>query len=813
MNLTIKAKFTLSIIIVGAFAAILIGAQSYISGEAAIRQSTFDRLDAVRAAKVSQIESLISRIENQVLTLAKNAFVVDTTEQLSDALLDEETLEGFDKAHNEEVSRFYQDEFIKTYNERSKTQQSAATFIPSDLITNFFQYHYMVKNPNPLGKKKLADRSPSDTSIYNSIHANVHPVLKDYMEKFAYDDIYLIEARKGYVVYSVNKDVEYGTSLTTGPHRDSGLASAFRSAVKIKNNQEYMQDFSAYAPAYGAAAGFIATPIRNGTRLVGVLAFRFPSQVIDSVMTSNKEWAKAGLGKTGETYIIAQDKTFRSNARQLLENKAAYLKNLETHNVSDDVRTKVDAYTSNILFQGIDTEAARAAAAGKSGNGILKNYFGKEVLAAYFPLNIHGFKWSVIAEIEAEEAFASTSELLKKIVYWSIGLVIAVLFFALYLGKQLTSPLLVAVDKLQLLSDAVAKGVGDLTTRFDASNADEIGQLNKAFNVFLETVEQMVNNVKNSAMKLAASSEEVATVVTTLASGAEQVASQSTDVASATEQMSNNINNIATAVEEMSANTNSVSGEAERMSTDMDTVTSGMKEMEIATQEISSNAGSANDISSEAIKQAVEASQIMSELGNAANEIGKVTDIIKQIAEKTNLLALNATIEAASAGEAGKGFAVVASEIKELATQSSNSAEVIASQISGIQDNATKAIGTIETVSEVIDKINKSINEITRSVGTQTQTAVGVSATVGGAHKGARNIAHAVAEIASGANDMSKNAGEAAKGVRNVSSNIQEVNKSANSSSSGIQEIDTSIKELSRLAGDLNKLVEGYKTA
>jgi methyl-accepting chemotaxis protein len=201
----------------------------------------------------------------------------------------------------------------------------------------------------------------------------------------------------------------------------------------------------------------------------------------------------------------------------------------------------------------------------------------------------------------------------------------------------------------------------------------------------------------------------------------------------------------------------------------------------------------------------------MKALSSAAKEIGQVTSMIKRIAEQTNLLALNATIEAASAGDAGKGFAVVANEIKELARQSAQAAEDIARRIEGVQLNTEEAAKANDAITDIINKINKSSLQISKSVHQQTTAAAEVSANIQQAKIGVNNIASAMTEIARGSNDVSRSAIETAKGVNEVSANVQAVSQSVNDSSIGIQVVNASANELAKMAAQIQEMAGRFK--
>ena len=108
---------------------------------------------------------------------------------------------------------------------------------------------------------------------------------------------------------------------------NSGLGEAFRKANKLSNNNDVvLTDFSPYAPSYEAPASFIASPIFDGNKKLGVLIFQMPVDVLNGIMTNQGDWQKVGLGATGETYLVGSDMKMRSQSRGLIEDANTYLK-------------------------------------------------------------------------------------------------------------------------------------------------------------------------------------------------------------------------------------------------------------------------------------------------------------------------------------------------------------------------------------------------------------------------------------------------------------------------------------------------------
>jgi len=433
-------------------------------------------------------------------------------------------------------------------------------------------------------------------------------------------------------------------------------------------------------------------------------------------------------------------------------------------------------------------------------------YNGKELLSFYN--EIPSFQnWIMYSSIEKKDVDNQLIGIKNSIIIVSILSIMAGIIVAFFIGRSIAKPIARVTDTLKDISE----GEGDLTHTIVINSKDEVGLLALYFNKTLEKIKNLIITIKNQTESLTSVSGELSLVSKQLASGAEETVSQSNMVASTAEQMSVNINAMASGAEQASVNANEVAGTAEQMSTNMNAVAAAIEEMSASIGQIASNAGEARNVAMVATEKSKDATSVMDKLGIAAKEIGHVTDVIKKIADKTNLLALNATIEAASAGAAGKGFAVVASEIKELANQSATSADDIARRIEGIQNGTGDAVQVISDVSDIIAKINQSVEAIAGHVGEQTKSANEIAHNVSQASIGSRRVAGAVGEVAKGANNVSRNASEAAKGANDVSNNISSVNSVAKQSAQGASQVNKSAMDLSKIAGDLKDTVSKFK--
>jgi methyl-accepting chemotaxis protein len=187
----------------------------------------------------------------------------------------------------------------------------------------------------------------------------------------------------------------------------------------------------------------------------------------------------------------------------------------------------------------------------------------------------------------------------------------------------------------------------------------------------------------------------------------------------------------------------------------------------------------------------------MDKLGNAAKSIGKVIDVINDIADQTNLLALNATIEAASAGSAGKGFAVVANEVKELAKQTAIATSEIQKQIEDMQTNTGSSIKAIEQIAAAIEEVNQLSQTIVSAVEEQSATI--------------NEIAKNFNYVNSGTMEVADNVALSAKGLSEISSTVVNVNNTVSDTTTGIKQVNQSAEELAKLSENLKKLLSQFK--
>ena len=761
-KIKLKIKLLVAFLCVGILPFACMAIIALTKAQTALQDQAFAQMESMRDVKKGQVEYYLETIKNQILTYSEDHMIVDAMGQFSiafDAFQSENNIDGSGvKGLKNQLATYYRNDFSAAYRDQNGGRSPNVDSIISQLDDSAvaFQYHYIKANPNPLGAKDSLDRA-ADQSKYSQIHARFHPVIRNFLNKFGYYDIFLVHPQTGKIVYSVFKELDYATSLIDGPYANTNFAEVFQKANAASSaGTVVFTDFMQYFPSYEAPAGFVASPIFRGNQKIGVLIFQFPIDNLNAIMKT-----RAGMGATGETYLVGSDMLMRSDS---------YL-DPDGHSVAASFRDPDKGK--------VDTTASRAAISGQTGEGIIIDYNGNPVLSAYAPLRYEGLKWALLAEIDKAEAFAAVRALQWVAMLVAIICIVGIVAMALLITRAIVKPVQGVVASLTDLS----QGEGDLTTRLPVSTRDEIGQLAQCFNAFMDKLHNMIKDIVKGVETLSSSSTELSAITQQMSASAEQTSGKSNTVATAAEEMSTNMGSVSAAMEQSSTNTGMVAAAAEEMTATID--------------EIAKNAEKARSISDQAVHQTNGAGEQMSELGRAAQAIGKVTETITEVSEQTNLLALNATIEAARAGEAGKGFAVVANEIKELAKQTAEATLDIKQQIDGIQHSTGSTVGAIEQIGQVINHVNDIVSTIATAVEEQSVST--------------KEIAENISQVSSGIGEVNQNVAQSSQVVGEITRDISEVNQASGEIANSSSQVRLSAEELSQLAEQLDEMVGRFK--
>ena len=698
----------LLVILPGILIGALIGFTVSKSSSKALEESATNGLVAVREVTRQSIEKYFKGIDNQIINLSQSNNTVAAMSQFShafDSYFKGKTAENYD-AKKQNLETFYIQEFDKRFAELNDGEHIDSTSLFSQLTetTVTLQNSYIADNSNPLGEKDKLQKAGN--THYDRTHAKYHPFFRDFLQRFGYYDIFLVSADSGHIVYSVFKELDFATSLKDGPYANSGIAEAYNAALQVPKGSSVVTDFKSYLPSYNAHASFTAAPVYRRDKLVGVLIFQIPPDDINSIMTHDELWKEVGLGETGDTYLVSEDGTMRSNSRPLIEDKDTYLQSLLTLGLTEHEVEKLKAKDSSIGIHPVKTESVNAALSGESGVKVFEDYRGIPVVSAYAPVNIAGLHWAIISEMEEEETTSAVTKIQSGVVTTVLISIIFLAATAAVLGIIFARIIVNPINATVSLVKDIAEGEGDLRQRLPHEGNSELDELSHWFNRFMDDLQKIVGEIQSSSVLLASASTQLAQNAEQTGQQANNQLSKSTEVASSTNQLSSAIN-------EVTVNTKTVaslSKEAQEGTID------GSNMIVRSSSSITSLAG---EISKSA--------DVINQLRKDVTNIETVLDVIEDIADQTNLLALNAAIEAARAGEQGRGFSVVADEVRSLASRTRTSTDEIKQMIEVLragaenavsvmmssQETAKNCVGQSESVEASFTHIRESVDKVT----------------------------------------------------------------------------------------------------
>jgi class 3 adenylate cyclase len=486
--LSIKSKLIVMLLTVSSSSIVVTAYLGYQSGKSNLTDRAFNQLTSVRASKAYQIESYFKTIRNHLQTLSNDISVGTAILEFTKAYSQLESV-TLPADNSQKITAYYQNEFLPKL---AKTEQGSPvlnSFLPESTASNYLQYHYIATNPNPIGKKHLLDKA-NDGSEYSRIHERYHPIFRNIIEKFGYYDMFLIDPQ-GTVVYTVYKETDFTTNYTTGAYNDSNLARLV-AAVRRAKQKDYASiiDFESYAPSYGAPAAFIAAPIFNQSKFVGVLAIQVPVDEINNVMTGNRKWESDGLGKSGETYLVGQDYLMRSVSRFLVETPEEYLQTLATLGVNKETLNRIRQYKTSILEQKVRTLAAEEAITGKQGIKTIRDYRDIPVLSSYAPLQIEGLNWAILSEIDLAEAYAPIYDFERQLLISATLLMLLVILLAMAMASVFVKPINQLIESARRVASGQLDAIATLETQ------DEFGELAQSFNAMVLSLRDQTNLVE-----------------------------------------------------------------------------------------------------------------------------------------------------------------------------------------------------------------------------------------------------------------------------------------------------------------------------
>ena len=474
-KISIQSKFLLMLLVTSILSVAVVGYIGFESGRTSLRNAAFDRLTEVRESQSRQIVAEISDLTNAIVLFARtnNAGTAMTAYTAGFNQLNSPGAPPIEPAQEQALASYYTTVYAPEEEARTGVELDVAALLPTSYAQRYLQIHYTI--PFTDTADRIAVDDAGDSSEWSAANARFNNFFRTVTSRFEFEDALLIDTQ-GNVVYSANKGIDLGTNVLRGPFRGGDLTDAFNRAMQ-SNALDHVEvtDFSAYQPALEPTA-WMVSPVGPVDQVTGVLALQLPMSKINRLMTVDKQWEQAGMGTTGETFLVGDDDLMRSDSRMFLEDPDRYRSEVVAAGTPPDVADQAIRQGTTVLIQPVGTEASRLAAQGQTGTLISDDYLGRRTLQAYAPINDDALQWNIMANIDAAEAFAPVNRFTRTLILSTTAIIFIVCVIAMLLSRRFVRP----IKRLEAGSRQIA--AGNYSVAIPLRSLDEFGDLTKAFN-------------------------------------------------------------------------------------------------------------------------------------------------------------------------------------------------------------------------------------------------------------------------------------------------------------------------------------------
>ena len=424
------------------------------TGSSLGRDLTDDQLVAQRASGASDVAAQVASLGRTATALASSPQAIVAIDSFASA--HEELSETDPEGLTTEI------EGVITTDRENYLEPLAAAgrdldlreIVADNTAAVYLQYHYAV-DLGVVENASVVDDA-GDGSRWSEVHDVVHPVYRDVADRLNLRDLYLVEADRGVVVYSVSKRPDLGTSLDVGPFSGSFLAALVDAVRANPAGGTVLSDISFYDPALLTPVAATAAPVMDGPRLVGVLVLMYDASQLTEILTAGGDGDQAGPSPGAQSYLVGSDGLIRSDPRAYLQDPGAYLAaSVGAGEMNEAQRSFIDAAGTTVLTQPVVDETADAGLDGDQSVRLRRTMVGDEAFSTVEAVALDGVDWFVATEIDVDAAERDLGDFVDLLVAGTAIFIVGLVFLAIAWAARIVQPVRAISERLRSNREAL----------------------------------------------------------------------------------------------------------------------------------------------------------------------------------------------------------------------------------------------------------------------------------------------------------------------------------------------------------------------
>ncbi|MGB5759357.1 MAG: adenylate/guanylate cyclase domain-containing protein [Acidimicrobiales bacterium] len=458
-----------------------------------------ERLSGLRTTGAFDVANYMGSLAQTATIVANSPATADTIEKLAAAhevLLAQPAEEQ--QAAAETIVVAYRERYLEPLAEAGVELDIRDLFTGDNSAALALQSAYAVAPDIVQDPANLDDAG--DGSEWSAIHRDVHPPFREVVQRRDLVDLLLIEPDNGWVVYSVRKRPDLGTSMAVGPFSGSVLAQVFDEVRADPAAGTVIGDLAFYPPAGLTAVGAVASPVLDGDELVGVVVLVYDRSPLTAILTAGGRWEESGFPETGESFLVAADGTLRSEPRSFIEDPNRHLAaSVEAGSLGEFERGIVAAAGTTVLTQRADDETVNAAIAGDSTVAERLTVTGERAFSTVGPVAVDGPEWFVVSEVGVDVLDGRLNGFAQLLIIGASVFVVGAAFAAVAWSSSILRPIREMSERL---------GSGERSSEeleIPSQSPVEFHQLGSSFTNMVRTLDEQratVSSVRRSRIDL-----------------------------------------------------------------------------------------------------------------------------------------------------------------------------------------------------------------------------------------------------------------------------------------------------------------------